>query len=54
VRLTATGDPPRFSSPKLIYAGPLDFVTINSYDITVLQNWPATLDKPRYIRCSPI
>ena len=28
------GDPPRFGSPKLIYAGPLDFVTIHSFDLT--------------------
>ena len=28
------GNPPRFGSPKRIYAGPLDFVTSHSFDLT--------------------
>jgi len=28
------GNPPRFGTPKRIYAGPLDFFTIHSFDIT--------------------
>jgi hypothetical protein len=28
------GNPPRFGSPRLIYAGPLDFFTIHSFDVT--------------------
>jgi hypothetical protein len=28
------GDPPRFGSPRQIYAGPLDFFTIHSFDLT--------------------
>jgi len=28
------GDPPRFGSPRRIFAGPLDFFTIHSFDLT--------------------
>jgi dipeptidyl aminopeptidase/acylaminoacyl peptidase len=28
------GDPPRFGSPRRVYAGPLDFFTIHSFDLT--------------------
>ena len=28
------GNPPRFGSPRRIYAGPMDFFTIHSFDLT--------------------